>query len=382
MPRNMDSEITRRLLAWYAAEKRDLPWRKTSDPYRIWVSEIMLQQTQVDTVIPYYGRFLKRFPTVERLACAGLEQVLKLWENLGYYSRARNLHAAAKLVVEKHGGRLPADRHTLRSLPGIGDYTAGAILSIAYGLPEAAVDGNVLRVVSRLFAIQACIEESAAKIEVRKRLTRLIPEREPGHFNQGLMDLGAMICTPRNPDCRVCPLTPSCGARKQGLTELIPFKKKSAPVPHRESAAGLIRNCEGRILIVRRPDGGLLGGLWQFPATAPGAKASSARLQEFLENSFGISVRLGKEIAAVEHGFSHFSLTVHVYPGTFKGLSVPAKSLSIQWAAPAAIQKLPLSKLDRMILQAVLSGAERADKAGKPRGINGKVSQDKKRRES
>ncbi len=222
-------DLARPLLAWFDRHKRDLPWRRTSDPYRIWVSEIMLQQTQVDRVIGYYERFIEAFPTVEALANAPLDDVLRLWEGLGYYSRARNLHAAAQTVVREHGGAFPRSYEALRALPGIGEYTAGAVLSIACGVPTPAVDANAIRVLARLFAI----EGDASKGQVRRRITELalqvLPADRPGDFNQALMELGALICIPGRPGCLICPLTDACEARARGLQERIP-EVKSRPL--------------------------------------------------------------------------------------------------------------------------------------------------------
>ena len=219
------SSVPERILSWYAQHRRDLPWRKTRDPYRIWISEIMLQQTQVDTVIPYYHRFIEKFPVVEDLAEASMEDVLKVWENLGYYSRARNLHAAAGQLVKRSGGRFPENRDGLLLLPGIGPYTAAAIMSFAFGEQIATVDGNVKRVMSRLFAVPEPIDQSPTRRRLHDLAAELVPERNPSEFNQGLMDLGATVCTPRRPSCRSCPLQGLCLAFQEGLQETLPIKK-------------------------------------------------------------------------------------------------------------------------------------------------------------
>ena len=277
MPRNPDTEIPRLLLDWYKKNKRDLPWRKTRDPYRTWVAEVMLQQTRVDTVIPYYERFLKRFPDVRALARARVDDVLKAWENLGYYSRARQLHEAAGVVVKQFGGTIPEEMEDLRKLPGVGAYTAGAILSIAFGRRFAAVDGNVIRVIARLFAIEDPVDGSKAKNRIGAIAERLVPASEPGHYNQALMDLGSGICTPRSPACPACPLAAACRARKKGNQESIPVKKKSAAVPHREAAVAVIRNDRGEILLVKRPGRGTSRRPLEFSGGLPQGRGGACR---------------------------------------------------------------------------------------------------------
>ena len=232
--------LDRQLLAWYKRNQRSLPWRKTSDPYRIWISEIMLQQTQVDTVIPYYHRFLKAFPTVSSLARAPLQDVLKVWENLGYYSRARNIHAAARMIVEKFGGQIPDNLEEIKTLPGIGHYTAGAILSIAYGQALPAVDGNVRRILCRLFAIRKPVDDAREQKQLQKLAASLIPAKHPGDFNQALMDLGATICKAKNPDCSRCPVACLCQARLTDLQNVLPDNPESSRNP--SSAGGSRRH--------------------------------------------------------------------------------------------------------------------------------------------
>ncbi|MDX1590747.1 MAG: A/G-specific adenine glycosylase, partial [Balneolaceae bacterium] len=262
---NVSEIFSGNLLAWYERNKRDLPWRKTSDSYHIWVSEIMLQQTRVDTVIPYWHRFLQAFPTVHDLAEADRQQVLKLWEGLGYYSRGRNLQDAAKTVVEKYNGRIPDTYDEISQLKGIGPYTASAILSIAFKKPYAVVDGNVIRVLTRYFGIEDDIRSSSVKKMVQTYADKLMPEDHPGDFNQGMMELGATVCTPTSPDCLACPVSAACVANKTSKTDVIPYKSKTKKIPHHHIGVGLIVSESGKLLIALRPEDAMLGGLWEFP---------------------------------------------------------------------------------------------------------------------
>lgn len=305
--------LRRALLAWFAEEARDLPWRQTRDPYRIWLSEIMLQQTRVEAVIPYYLRFTAAFPTVQTLAAAGEDQVLKAWEGLGYYSRARSLHKAARLLVRDGGGRWPATAEQWRQLPGVGPYTAGAIASIANDLPEPAVDGNVLRVLSRIFAIEESIDEQAARQRIWDIAGIILPRRAAGAFNQALMDLGARLCVPKRPRCTTCPVRNWCDALRRGIQDDLPVRTPRKPIPHHDIVVAAIRR-RGRYLIGKRPAGGLLGGLWEFPGgkVEPDESHEQALQREVREET-GLSVQLVLRLATVEHTYSHMAVTLHVY---------------------------------------------------------------------
>ncbi len=253
------------LLRWFYENKRDLPWRKTQNPYYIWISEIMLQQTQVDTVIPYYERFIKTFPTMEDLAYADEETVLKNWEGLGYYSRARNLQQGVREVVEEYDAKIPETRKEILSLKGVGPYTSGAILSIAYNVPEPAVDGNVMRVLSRVFMIDDDITKVKTKKHFEDIVYRLIPHTDPSGFNQSLMELGALVCKPRQPECLTCPLQKHCLAYDEGVQHEFPVKKKKTKPKPMSYIVLIIYNSKKQILIEKRPENGLLANLWQFP---------------------------------------------------------------------------------------------------------------------
>lgn len=344
-----------RLLVWYKRQSRPLPWRRTCDPYRIWISEIMLQQTQVDTVIPYYQRFVETFPDVETLADASLDQVLKAWENLGYYSRARHLHAAARMIMDTYGGKIPDTPDEIRTLPGIGPYSAGAILSIAYGQPLPAVDGNVRRILSRIFAIRKAIDDAGVQRNLYEIAETLVPAKHPGDFNQALMDLGATICRPKNPDCVRCPVATLCRARLAGLQNRLPIKRKAPGIPHRMAAVAVIQNSEGKLLIVQRPVSGLLASFWKLPGGfVDDAEEGKVGLKSRVREELGISIRVGKKLSSVDHVYTHFRITLHAYDcRLLKGAPKPIGCQAWCWASLADLQKLPLSKIDRMILAAI-----------------------------
>lgn len=350
-----ETHFRRRLLAWYDRRARALPWRETSDPYRIWISEIMLQQTQVDTVIPYYRRFLKRFDDVRALARAPLEDVLKAWENLGYYSRARNLHAAAKMIVREFDGKIPDTPEEIRKLPGIGPYSAGAILSIAFGKPLPAVDGNVRRILSRVFAIRKPVENAREQKALFALAASLIPAARPGDFNQALMDLGATICKPKSPACVVCPLTKLCLARRLDLQNILPVTRKAPAIPSRQAVCAVIRNAEGKLLVVQRPAAGLLASLWKLPGgfVADGEKLET-ELTKRVKDELGLSIRAEKKLASVDHRYTHFKLTQTAWEcRVLKGAPRALACQDWQWATSADLKNLPLSKIDRMILAAM-----------------------------
>ncbi len=286
--------IVRPLLRWFDKGARDLPWRRTRDPYAIWISEIMLQQTQVQTVVPYYERFMRRFPTVQTLARARIDSVLKLWEGLGYYSRARNMHRAAKEIMARFDGRIPETRAELLSLPGIGAYTAGAVASIAFNRREPLVDGNVTRVLCRGFRIRENPKQAVIQKRIWSIAERLLPATRPGDFNQALMELGSEVCLPKAPLCDVCPLRRICLARLHGEQTELPVSVRKKPIPSYTIVAGVIER-RGRILIDKRKPEGLLGGLWEFPG---GKKRANESLEEALvrevSEEIGICIRVNE----------------------------------------------------------------------------------------
>ena len=301
------------LLAWYDRHRRKLPWRaapgERPDPYRVWLSEIMLQQTTVKTVAPYYARFLARFPTVERLAAASLDDVLRAWAGLGYYARGRNLHACAQAVVARHGGKFPAREAALAELPGIGPYTAAAVAAIAFDAPATPVDGNVERVVARLFAVEETLPD--AKPEIRRLAATLTPRRRAGDFAQAMMDLGATLCTPKKPACALCPWNEPCAARARGDAETFPRKAARREGKLRRGAAFVVVRADGHVLVRTRPAKGLLGGMTEVPSSAwthdfdeDAAMAEAPRVRAAWRRLPG----------RVTHVFTHFplELTVHI----------------------------------------------------------------------
>ncbi len=308
------SSLHNDLINWFAQHKADLPWRQSQDPYAIWLSEIMLQQTQVTTVIPYYERFLARFPTVEALAAAPLDDLLKLWEGLGYYSRARNLHRAAQIVAGQFGGQFPTSVDELRRLPGIGDYTAGAVASLAFGINTPVLDGNVMRIFTRLFDIEEDITLTATKNALWQLAESLVPVGRAGPWNEGLMELGRRICTPKSPDCAHCPIAHHCAARALGVQLERPVKTPKPKTPHFDVTAAVTRREDGRILIAQRPVDGMLGGLWEFPGgkREPGESLPECLRREILEE-LGVEIEVGAQIGTVRHAYTHLRITLYAF---------------------------------------------------------------------
>lgn len=352
MKSNSLISIRKKLLDWYGAAKRSLPWRETTDPYRIWVSEVMLQQTQVVTVVPYYESFLEVFPRVERLAAAELGRVLKVWEGLGYYARARNLHRAAGMVCETHDGSIPNDLKAFRALPGVGDYICAAVLSIAFGAPLAAVDGNVKRVLSRLFLIDAPVNRSSGAGAYSEAAEKLLDRARPGTFNQATMELGALVCRPARPACGQCPLARHCGAFRSGAQAEFPRRAKKAAPPEYRVVVGVVEH-DGRVLITQRAAEGLLGGLWEFPGgkVRTGETARGACERE-LREEVGLSVEVTDHIARVKHAYTHFKVDMDVFRCRYRGgevvLDGPA---DYRWVAVDDLAKFPIPKANKKFLQ-------------------------------
>ena len=300
------------LLDWFDGNKRDLPWRHDRDPYKVWVSEIMLQQTKVETVRPYYDSWMERFPTVQALAAADQETVLRQWQGLGYYSRARNLHAAVQEVAASYAGKVPQERQLMEKLPGVGAYTAGAVLSIAYGQAEAAVDGNVLRVFARLYGVEGNILSTTVKKEITSLVVDVLPADRPGDFNEALMDFGAMVCIPGRPHCEDCPLCPWCQAKAKGQEESIPLRITRKNIPTEEIAVAVISR-HGQWLVHRRPETGLLASMWEFPNILSTGDTGRHDLCQYLQD-LGLEVQLDDELlGTIKHVFSHKKWHMTVY---------------------------------------------------------------------
>ena len=336
--------LSTRLLTWYRKNGRTLPWRGLHDPYAIWVSEIMLQQTRVETVIPYFNKWMQRFPNIKTLARASETDVLNAWEGLGYYSRARNLLKAAQHVLEQHHGELPQDLDELRNLPGIGRYTAGALASIAFKLDQPTLDANLRRVFTRLFNIEVPADSAAGEKILWDLAAEHLPKGHAGDYNQALMDLGANICIPKNPKCELCPLTEICQALAKGVQELRPVMKPKKDRPHYFQAAGaIIENT--KVLLAKRPAKGLLGGMWEFPNGRIEAEPAK-ELENTLEREYSLRVQRGAALGVIRHAYTHFKTTVYAFE--CKPISI-STSDTLKWIHLLELDNFPMGKVDRQI---------------------------------
>lgn len=347
------TELAQSLLAWYDRQGRDLPWRNTQDPYKIWISEIMLQQTQVKTVIPYYQRWLQTFPSLNDLARANLQQVLKAWEGLGYYSRARNLHRTAQIIVREHQGIFPTEISAVTKLPGIGRTTAGGILSAAFNQPASILDGNVKRVLARLIALP--IPPAKALTPLWHLSDTLLDLEHPRHYNQALMDLGATICTPKNPVCLLCPWQSYCLAYSQGTQNEIPMRTPSTPLPHKQIGVAVIRNEAQQILIDRRKAEGLLGGLWEFPGGKIEPRETvEACIKREIKEELDIDIEVGEHLISIDHAYTHFRITLHVhYCRHLSGEPQTIECDAIRWVTLDEIDQYPFPKANTKIIEAL-----------------------------
>ncbi|MFH1524196.1 MAG: A/G-specific adenine glycosylase [Chloroflexota bacterium] len=343
-------DFSRKILDWYARHGRELPWRGSQNPYAVWVSEIMLQQTRVETVIPYFERWMKRFPSIADLAAASEQEVLSLWEGLGYYSRARNLYKAAKIVVEEYGGKIPPDPTTLRKLPGIGRYTVGAIASMAFGLDMATLDGNLRRVFARVFNVSEPADSPAGEKILWALAEMHLPKSHAGDFNQALMDLGATLCLPKNPNCPLCPVSEMCQARTLGIQEQCPVLKPKADVPHYVVTAAVLRR-NGKVLLAKRPSKGLLGGMWEFPGGKVEQDESlEACLTREIREELGAEIRVGEPFGTFRHAYTHFRITLHAFLcEVADGEPRPIQAAELVWVTPVDMRNYPMGKVDRQI---------------------------------
>jgi A/G-specific adenine glycosylase len=336
------------LTAWSRSRARVLPWRRTRNPYRIWVSEIMLAQTRVETVLPYYRRFLKRFPTLRSLSRSTMQTVLKTWEGLGYYARARNLHRAAMDIRKMRAGRFPRTAEEWRKLPGVGRYTAAAIAAVAFGEPAAALDANARRILARFYAHRRAIRGALAERTLAVLYQRMRGTVEPGVFFQALMDLGQLVCLPRRPVCGECPLARRCRSKQRGIQNRIPVRERPAAIPHYDVTAAVIVR-RGKVLIARRPEGKLLGGMWEFPGgKRERGESLKACLRREIKEELNVTVRVREKLLAVEHAFSHFRITLHVFRcDPPRGRPRAEAGAQVRSVRVRSLRRYPMGKADR-----------------------------------
>ena len=348
------NKIAKILVKWYPRKARPLPWRLDRDPYHVWVAEIMLQQTQVETVIPYYQRWMNKFPSLKKLAESDLQEILRVWEGLGYYSRARNLQKAANVIRQNYGGVIPSEASKLLHLPGIGRSTAGAIASISYNQDEPILDGNVKRVMARVFNYETPINLARNEIELWKLSGQILPKGQAGIFNQALMELGETICLPKNPRCSDCPICKNCQSFILGMQDKRPVRLRKVKIPHYEVVAAVIKE-RGRFLITQRPVGKLLAGMWEFP----GGKVEKGEIleqtlhREMMEE-LNVEIKAGREIGMYKHAYTHFSVLVHAfYCLRVSGRFTPREVQQIAWVKSAEFSHYPMGKVDRLIARQV-----------------------------
>tara|TARA_B100000287_G_scaffold413630_1_gene445359 strand:- start:493 stop:1557 length:1065 start_codon:yes stop_codon:yes gene_type:complete len=336
------------ILSWYRREKRILPFRLTSNPYKIWLSEVMLQQTRVNTVIPYYNSWIKSYPSLASVAKAKISSLLKIWEGLGYYSRCKNFHKACKIVVNDFQGIVPSKLENFIALPGVGEYTAAAVLSIAYNKPYPVIDANVKRVLCRLLGIRNYSQYN--KDRILRNLTKIIPQKYPGDFNQGIMEIGALICKSQNPDCKVCPVQQFCIANHRGCPERYPKKIKKKSVPHYEIVTGIIWR-GNKFYVQKRDNNAMLGGLWEFPGGKVESDESyrTALIRE-LQEECGAIIKVCKKIGAVKHTYSHFSITLHLYHCIEDNNKIDLKP-NMKWIKPNQVEMLPFPKANHKLFK-------------------------------
>jgi A/G-specific adenine glycosylase len=346
------TRFSKKILEWYSLQGRKLPWRGHPDAYAVWVSEIMLQQTRVETVLPYFKRWMDRFPNVGVLSAASEQDVLSLWEGLGYYSRARNIHKAAQIVMEKYGGILPHDLIALRKLPGIGRYTVGAIASMAFGLDTVALDGNLRRIYARVFNVVEPADSPAGEKIIWGLAEKHLPKGRAGDYNQALMDLGSSICLPRNPACSQCPLKGICKSFALGLQAQRPVLRPKPVVPHFTVTAAILQR-DGKILLARRPSKGLLGGMWEFPGgKVEQGESLESCLEREIREELGVNIRVGEQFGIYQHAYAHFRITLHAFVCELTdGEPAPIEAAELAWVFSSKFVDYPMGKVDRQIAE-------------------------------
>jgi A/G-specific adenine glycosylase len=348
----VEAAFRRRLPAWFRGNRRDLPWRRDRTPYRVWISELMLQQTRVEQARPYFERWIRRFPDAATLASASRDEVLKAWEGLGYYRRAVHLHEAAKVIRDELGGRFPQTLEGLRVLPGVGPYTAAAIASLAFGVDAAVVDGNVIRVLARAFAVRGDVSRPAVRRRLQALADDLLPPGRAGDFNEAMMELGATVCIPSQPRCQACPLRAVCRARKEGRVHAYPAKRRRPPVPHRLVGAAVIVDRAGRLLIAQRKAESMLGGLWEFPGGGrePGETMEQCIAREIREE-LGLQIRVGPPLIVVPHAFSHFTMDLHAHwARVVRGRPRAIHCADFRWVGREELRRFAYGKADLAIV--------------------------------
>ncbi len=344
------------LPSWFEANRRSLPWRVNRTPYRVWISELMLQQTRVDQACDYYRRFMKKFPSLRSLAAARRDEVMKSWEGLGYYSRAIRAHETARNLAAHHGGKFPRTYEGLLALPGIGPYTAAAIASLSFGLDHAVLDGNVIRVMTRVLAMEEESDKASVKSSLQRTVDDLLPKGRAAVFNESLMELGALVCTPAKPDCPVCPLSSICRAYREGDPAKYPVRRARKKIPHRDVGAGIIIDDHGEVLLARRKESSMLGGLWEFPGGGleEGETIPDCIARE-LHEELAIRTRVGPHLITVRHTFSHFRMSLHAH--WVRVQSGKPKAIGCadwKWVPVNEISSYALPRADQKILQALL----------------------------
>ena len=352
----MNATLHEKLLGWYRVHGRDLPWRRSKDPYAIWISEVMLQQTRVETVIPYYTRWMEQFPNIQTLASATTDQVLSLWEGLGYYRRAHNLRKAAHMIIEEFHATIPDQVADLERLPGVGIYTAAAIAALAFNLDVLALDGNLRRVIARLIDLEVDPRRRQGERCIYEWADKAMPVGQAGEFNQALMDLGATICTPRKPKCGLCPLMQDCLAYARGTQLERPIPRPGVRVPLYRVSAAVIQRAD-TVLIGRRPEGKLLGGLWEFPGGKqdPGESMKACMRRE-IQEELGVDIQVGVQLGIFPHAYTHFKVNVHAYRCLI--LTGEPQALDhdqLCWVALPDLEKYPMGKVDRLIANLLIA---------------------------